>query len=364
MPKLHQQERRTASFGRSAMGVFVCSASALLFSLLSSAVGNQGAPDASIQINADKRGIDFSVYKKLKQLDREFAQYTKQNGGYWSSSDAECIRITTAQAQLSMEARKNESFLNTIYDVNPAAFDMLAELYGKILPQPEDVEAYETVKGKSLLARLSSSGNSSFSSNSHFSESEKNPFIFPESSARFSGEQIHCVAMFNNLETKIREIYADLLHFELKNAFFVALGHARAKLQLQQSKKALEEMATKIRQITPYKDSEDNVVALLGAPTSRANGHDVQLIKYRFEALKEEDLPAIERNMLHVQSSGMAIPDEYSGASKRDYVLTEVFSDGSGNVLCVSVTKFDGGSGSATEVYRAGEKPNSLHSAN
>lgn len=353
-----------SAFAEFRFWVIVLLALALVLFASSSIGGKPLEPDAMIPVNSDTRGIDFSIYKKLNQLDREFAQYTKRNGGYWSSSDAECIRIRTAQGQLSREARKNESLLNTIYEANPDAFDVLAELYSKILPHSEDVAAYETMKRDSLLQRLSSLSNQSSSSESPLSASERNPFIFPESSPRFSGEQTRCVVIFNKLETRIREIYADLRHSDLENAFFVALGHARAKRQLLQSRTMLEEMATKIRRITLHKDSEDSVVALLGPPTSRVSGNGVQLLKYRFEVLEEEDLPSIERNLLSTQTSGIPIPDEYSGASKRDFVLAEIFSDGFRNILCVSVTKFDGGNGSATEVYQAGDKPASLQFAN
>jgi hypothetical protein len=321
----------------------------------------QASEPLPVTVNPDKRGIAFDKYGKVAELKAKLRRAKPANECSPAELEANA-RLFSSIAELEMELRENpenQRLLQTIYSVNPDAFKALARLYSRILPDRASEKKYkQSMDAESMRLVMSMpqtlmGGISKQEKQAHdeeMAESEEKPIIFYITPEYFTSEQKDLLTQFNALEKKLREVYPGVPAVELEMPFFRALGQARAEVSVADSQSALEAMAINIRKIQPGASNAEEVVALLGKPTSRISQENTDVLKYKYFAKKEVTADPSRPDLLY--HTALQASDE----AEEDFVVADISCDTLGKVRAVSVVKTSAGNGAVEEIYKAGEK--------
>ena len=117
-------------------------------------------------------------------------------------------------------------------------------------------------------------------------------------------------------------------------------------------------MAINIRKIQPGASNVEEVVGLLGKPTSRISQEGTDVLKYKYFAKKEVTADPSRPDLLY--HTALQASDEPS----EDFVVADISCDTLGKVRAVSVVKTSAVNGAVEEIYKAGEKAISESTAN
>ena len=326
-------------------------------------------PSSEIIINPDKRAMAFDKYGKVAELKAKMRQAKPANECSPAELEANA-RLFSSIAELEMELRQNpenQELLQNIYTVNPNVFKALARLYSRILPDRASEKKYKQAmdaESMKIIASMSQNlmgGISRQEKQAHdeeMAESEAKPIVFYITPEYFTPEQRELLAEFNALEKRLREVYAGVPALELETPFFRALGQARAEVSVADAQIALEAMAINIRKIQPGASNVEEVVGLLGKPTSRISQEGTDVLKYKYFAKKEVTADPSRPDLLY--HTALQASDEPS----EDFVVADISCDTLGKVRAVSVVKTSAVNGAVEEIYKAGEKAISESTAN
>jgi hypothetical protein len=299
-----------------------------------------------ITINPDNRGIDYSPYEKEKDNQLYFNRYIKKNGGAWCSDDYEMKVYKKNLSKIREEKKKNELLLNSVYEVNPDAFNQLARIYRKIFKDEASRLQLEQKEWSKIL-----SGNKSNVEKSNENQYDKNhPHLY------FPGRTINCLSQdkkglaleFNAIEDEIYKVYQKIPRSQFHLYFDLAFQKARIETQKIDTDAALKNMALNIRTIQMGSDSSDEVITKLGVPTSRICQDGIEIIKYKYDLIINQDNQSIMFASVFGQTMQV-------GKS----VIAEIQCDANGKVIFISVTKTDPQAGSVDEIYKVGQRNNS-----
>lgn len=298
-----------------------------------------------VTINPDNRGIDYSPYEKEKDNELYFNSYFKKNG-YWNSDDYETKIYAKRRREISEEKKKNELLLNSIYEVNPNAFNQLARIYRKIFKDEASRLQFEQKAWSNIL-----SGNKS-----NVEKSNENQYDKKHQHYYFPGRTINCLSQdkkglaleFNAIEDEIYKAYQKIPRSEFGHYFSLAFQKARIETQKIDTDAALKNMALNIRTIQMGTDSSDEVITKLGLPTSRICQDGIEIIKYKYDLINSQDNQPIMFAPVFGQTMQIG-----------KFVIAEIQCDANGKVIFISVTKTDLQAGSVDEIYKVGQRNNS-----
>jgi hypothetical protein len=283
-----------------------------------------------VTINPDNRGIDYSPYEKEKDNQLYFNSYFKKNG-YWNSDDYEMKIFAKKRREIFEEKKKNELLLNSVYEVNPDAFNQLARIYRKIKIDDPD---------RFLLGLMAGIGRDDKSLNQSYL-SEKAINTLSQDSKKLARE-------FNAIADRICIVYQKIPRSEFSLYFDRALNKGIKELQKVETDTALKNMAINIKTIRIGADSSDEVINKLGVPTFKIYQDGIEIIKYKYDLNNTKD----NQSQVMSQMNGQTMQVGKS-------VIAEIQCDANGKVSFISVTKTDPQAGSVDEIYKVGQRNNS-----
>jgi len=303
-----------------------------------------------ITINPDNRGIDYSPYEKEKDNQLYFNRYIKKNGGAWCSDDYEMKVYEKNLSKIREEKKKNELLLNNIYEVNPNAFNKLARIYMQIYKDESSRLQHQQKIFQNQMAKMVSANKSDYT------KSNKNQYDMDRVYYFFSVETINDLSQdkkelaleFNAIEDEIYKVYQKIPRSQFSCFFQFALQKAKKETQKIDTDAALKNMALNIRTIQMGFDSSDEVITKLGVPTSRICQDGIEIIKYKYDLINNQDNQSIMFAPVFGQTMQV-------GKS----VISEIQCDANGKVSFISVTKTDPQAGTVDEIYKVGQRHNS-----
>ena len=312
----------------------------------------------SVTINPDNRGIDYSVYVKEKDNERYFENYTQKKGGYWCGDDQEMKIYAKKREDICELKRKNETLLESIYEINPDAFNKLVIIYKCIYPD----EAKENEKAQKELMKTvrnfsmrKPEGNPETMLKKYEYEQEHKKYYFSaDKMNELTQENKQLATEFNQIEDKICTVYEKIPHSQFELYFNLAFAKAKKSVEKTNADTALKNMATNIKTIKIGADTLDVVISKLGVPSSRIRQDGFETIKYKYDINENQNRPN------EIMSKMMGKSMQYG-----KFVVAEIQSDNTGLVNFISVTKTDTEIGSVDEMFKAGDRhsatsPNSL----
>ena len=299
--------------------------------LLSTAVAILASSTASaLELNPDNRAINYEIYQKITAVQEKGndPRYNFEQQRRFLSQGMEYIQRAN---------KENESLLDSIYSVNPEAFNRLAEIRLELFRDTQSIELLVERKSKEDSAKKAvGAAKGGLAAAYQISR----PLKFPSDTSGLDPHVASQVREFNEIEEAICDLYGKIpLRFFVSH-FRGALIQATSVVQKKQRDSQLEAMARFVREAQIGVTDLDSVTAEMGNPVSKTIKGDGSIVQYRWTIPEEGEL---ENSWLTMTSQPKT-------------VLAEFQFDSTGRLSFVCITRNDPKQGSTEELFLKGER--------